>query len=163
MLNPLSEDVLLFSKDALEGEYRTWTHVWTRDYGAGATLWNLKVDNYGRVYSEDLAIFTSYTRDYLGNEVNTLLYVYWLTFLFETGPQNSITQKYQLGTPTATPTQFDVWRYGALIFSRDTVLDEADSASIQIAAMSPNGKFIAIIINSVASLNPRYILLYEGV
>jgi len=157
--HPQLRDVPLFSKRGIEGEFVAWALVWTRDYGAVVNIDRVIVDNYGRVYGWDSGAGNAYVRDFAGAEVNTANYNYWFIVKDRSA---SATIKYVLGIPIATPTQFDVWRYGAIIFSRDSFADEGDANSIQWMAISPDGKFIALIVDSVGTGNLRYILLYEG-
>ena len=159
MEHPPLRDVPLFSKRGIEGEFVAWALVWTRDYGAVVNIDRISVDNYGRVYGWDSAAGNAYVREFDGTEVNTANYNYW----FLGGDiAASATIKYVLGIPIATPTQFDVWRYGAIIFSRNSALDEVDANSIQWMAISPDGKFVALIVDSIATGNLRHMLLYEG-
>lgn len=150
-----------------EETYNTWTNVWTRDYGAGATLFSCNVDDDGRVYTSDVFAGMAYLKDYSGAEVNTANYMY-VNLTVEAsvgiGPARSFsrTEKYVLGIDTTIMTQIDVWREGQNITTINPLLDEPDIAALWDIQISPNGKYIAIMVVSTATGNNRHVLLYEG-
>ncbi|TKJ36873.1 hypothetical protein CEE36_11340 [candidate division TA06 bacterium B3_TA06] len=159
MERPPSEDVPLFSTRSLEGEYTAWALVWTRNYGALVTLSGVLVDNEGTVYATDFPLLDSYVRTFLGVETNTANYTYFQRYEL---PAVSATGKYIIGTPTALFTEFEVWRDGVMIFSRDTVLDDPNAATIMRVAISPDGKFVAIVNMHGVSFMDEILMLYEG-
>ncbi len=142
-----------------EGDYTTWTHVWTRDYGAGAPfLLNVLVDNSGTVYAEDLSD-ELYVKTYGGAETNVASYHFAMHEIPVNDPM-SATGKYMLGTPLYS-TEFEVWKDGVQTFSRDVQLDEEDAIELGVLCVSPNGKFIAIV-TAVAGYSWQIVMLYEG-
>ena len=143
----------------LEGDYTTWTHVWTRDYGAGAThILNVLVDNSGTVYAEDLSD-ELFVKTYGGAETNIANYIFTLHETPFSDPM-SATGKYMLGTPLYSTT-FEVWKDGVQTFSRDVSLDEEDAIELAVFCISPNGKFIAIV-PAIVGYDYQIVMLYEG-
>lgn len=162
MSDERSLDIPLFSKRGIEGEFVAWALVWTRDYGAGVALDGVMVDNFGNCYINDTINGNVYFRDYLGNEVNTAGYIYEIPRWTMIPYAFSVTGKYVVGEDTAVFQQMDIWREGVLIASIDLFIDNADNAGFGDCFMSSDGKFIAFVITSTATGNPRYVMLYEG-
>ncbi|GAI62774.1 unnamed protein product, partial [marine sediment metagenome] len=101
-----------------------------------------------------------YVRTYLGVETPMLGYDFLMWNIIGA---RSATGKYILGwIPGAPWTVFDVWRYGAVIFTRDLVADDANATYLFPFAISPNGKFIAVITDRLA-VPASMVMLYEGV
>jgi len=159
---PPSEDVPLFSTRSLEGEYTAWALVWNWDYGAGVTLDGVLVDNYGTVYISDLTAGGVYTRTYLNVGATLAAYIYNIPRMIAQPEAFSMTRKYVLAEDTAVFQQMDIWRDGVNIASINLFTDEGDNSFMLAMSMSPNGKFLAFILNSVNTGNNRYVLLYEG-
>jgi len=162
MERPPSEDVPLFSTRSLEGEYTAWALVWNRDYGGAVNLDGVLVDNYGTCYITDIIAGNSRVRTYLGVETITAGYVYNIPRRAPQPEAYSMTFKYVLGENTGVFEQFDIWRDEVLIASIDLAIDEVDDSGYVAKSMSPNGKFLAFVINSIATGNNRYVMLYEG-
>ena len=162
MHRPPTEDVPLFSTRSLEGEYTAWTLVWTRDYGAAVNLDGVLVDNYGTCYITDVLAGNTYLRTYLGAETNTVGYIYNIPRRVMQPEAFSVTRKYVLAEDTAVFQQMDIWRDGVNIASIDLFIDNPDNLAMSYKSMSPNGKFLAFIIMSIANGNDEYVMLYEG-
>lgn len=150
------EDRLLFSTRLMEGEFVTWTHVWTV---ARAYLWQslpMMVDNFGTCWFYDAG--TPQIEFITEAGVATVLANH---IMFLTMRCSSVNRKYVLVVDQATPTEFDVYRDNVFLFSRDTLLDEADGFAPIRAHISPDGRFILVTVN--VNLGPNdYALLYRG-
>ena len=145
----------------LEGDYTTWTHVWTRDYGAGVyEIRNILVDNSGTVYAEDLTDRV-FVKTYGGAETNVADYMFYMYESPYSDPM-SATGKYVLGNTPIYSTVFEVWKDGVRTFSRDVALDEAAADELVVFCVSPNGRFIAIVPYSSGSYAMQIVMLYEG-
>jgi len=155
----VTDNVLGLGELALEGDYDTWSHVWTRDYGAGATwIFNILVDNSGTVYAEHLSD-SLFVKTYGGAETNVANYHFGMHELLMADPM-SATGKYMLGTPVYS-TEFEVWKDGVQTFSRDVQLDEETADELFSLSISPNGKFVALGCSIEGSLK-QLVFLYEG-
>ena len=143
----------------LEGEYTTWTFVWSRDYGAGVTLDEVKVDNSGTVYAENYGPPNVYVKTAGGVETNVADYTF---HLLGTDAGFSATGKYVIGSPSDIWRELEVWKDGVNIFSRDVQLDEPNIVVIERTAISPNGKFAALLSYSSVTSVRSIVLLYEG-
>ena len=141
-----------------EGDYTTWTHVWTMDYGSAAMIYNILVDNSGTVYSED-NWWDTYLKTYGGAETNLSTYIIFKDEVM-VNPM-SMTGKYVLGDPITAQSEFEVFKDGVVVFNRDANIDEANVKDIANYNISPNGKFIALSCYNF-SLKIRYVMLYEG-
>lgn len=147
----------------LEGDYTTWTLVWTKDYGAGLTLDGVFVDNDGSCYIIDWLVDKAYFRDYDGNEDDTIDYMYLISTLWDPPHLFSETGKYVVANNVgAAGIQMDIWREGAIIASINLLTDNADADDFWEGCMSSNGKFIVFIVTSIASGDSQYVMLYEG-
>lgn len=146
----------------LEGEYTAWNLVWTQDFGAGVTLNGVLVDNFGTVYTNDSIAGSGHVITYAGVLTNTAAYLHYV-FRGAVQPVGwSATHKYVIAENTAVFNQIDIWRDGVLIASIDLFTDNPDNALLVYSWMSPNGKFLAFVVQSVATGNSRYVMLYEG-
>jgi hypothetical protein len=150
-------DQLLFSLDKLEGEFTSWVHLWTRDFGAGANLVGAIVLNSGTVGAFDIVALTCYriTRD-------NVLTVYPNRAVIFTTPLYSILRKYIITfDAVAPPFTFYVWRNGEEIFARNALLDNPLIGGLTGLDCSPNGRYIVFVSpNGIGQR--RYIDLYEG-
>jgi len=146
----------------LEGEYTAWTLVWTGDHGVDVELSGILVDNYGTCYITDMYDNHIFLRTYEGVETNLTEYVYNVPRVLGSPEAYSMTHKYVLGENKNVWQQFDIWRYGVLIASINPEVDYPDTSTYWAKWMSPNGKFIAFVLNSNGSGNARYSMLYEG-
>ena len=158
----MSQDRELFSDQMLEGEYTTWTQVWVRDYGAGVTLRNACVDNFGRCYATAPTINTEYVRDYDGNDQIIPGFGFRYVFNLSTEISASITKKYVLDIDAPWGNIIRVWRWGVLIWTLDLAPFNPDYDDIYVWVISPNGKFIAVVEFSLATGDPQYLILLEG-
>lgn len=143
----------------LEGDYTTWTHVWTRDYDDNVNLIEITVDNEGTVHAEDIATEIAYLKTYGGAETNIDDYIFGI---WQRISSVSATGKYFLGMEKTTYHEFEVWKDGVQLFSRDVQLDEPNTSSVYYASMSPNGKFVAIIVTKTGTYDEQIAMLYEG-
>ncbi len=144
----------------LEGEYANWALVWSRDYGAGVDMIEAVVDNYGTVRAEDVATNTAYLRTYAGVENNILNYLWGVR---ERSNCMSVTGKYFVGYETVLYRSIDVWRDGVQIWNRDVLLDEPNLNGLYAVTISPNGKFVAVIVTRIVSFDDQIVMLYEGI
>ena len=143
----------------LEGDYTTWAHVWTRDYGAGVNLNEIAVDNLGTVHAEDISVPNTYVKTYGGAETNINNYA---SLIWQRITSVSVTGKYFSGAEKITYRKFEVWKDGVQLFNRDVQLDEPNAGSVYYVSISPNGKFVALIITKLVTFNEQIMMLYEG-
>ncbi len=148
-----TDNVLGVNGVELEGDYTTWTYVWSREYSP--VIFNmLKVDNSGTVYAETNNQRIR-VRTYAGAETNIDSYNFlWWDYDVAV----SVTGKYVVGLPDMGT--FEVWKDGVQTFSRDISLDDPAADYIIPLAISPNGKFVALI--SDGATGNSMLLLYEG-
>lgn len=142
-----------------EGDYTTWTHVWTRDYGVDITLRQIIVDNDGRCYVTDDNIGTGYIRDYNGDEQVATGHMFCTINFLQDGLTYSLTGKYVLSVYAGT--DLGIWKQGVLTDLLDISIVLPDLGAIESFSISPNGKFIGATIESDA-YKDRYMVLYEG-
>lgn len=157
----MSEDKRLFSSLSLEGEFTDWALQWQRDVGAFIQLTTVHVDNFGRVYASDAA-WNSYVIDRDNNLTANPGYVFDDANLQLGQRIGSVTRKYMIDVEAVANRIFRVWRYGAVIDTVNVFLLNPDYDEIYHTAISANGRYIALTIQSVATGLCRYILLYMG-
>ncbi len=144
-----------------EGVYATYNYVWSREYGGAVWLDGIFVDDAGTIYATDESWPNSYVRTFAGVETNTLNYRFtWVRAGSEQFAQSS-TGQYVLGLEDVAGL-VEAWRNGAMIWSRNIALDDADFANMEVMKISPSGEFIAIIANSVLTGWDSLVLLYQG-
>lgn len=153
----------------LEGEYTTWTLLWTQDYGAAADLVGITCDNYGTVYVADRTANTSYviTRAGVSTTFNNYRFLNWIDTTMSTTwsaiPRPySATAKYMLAWKTNIPRAISVWRNGTRISEIFWQTVTPDALWICGIMISANGRYIAVIFRSIATGNKKYVQLYEG-
>ncbi|MCJ7621739.1 MAG: hypothetical protein MUP64_16165 [Anaerolineae bacterium] len=152
-------DRALFSDLSLEGEFTDWTYQWTRNFGAGVNLIAVHVDNFGTIYLTTIT-WASYVLDRANGLTLNAGAMFDDTWGQLSQRRGSITNKYMIDVDTPTQTIFRVWRYGAIIETIDVTLINVDFNAIWHIAISPNGRYIAAEISSVATGNVQYIVLW---
>lgn len=164
MLPSFEEDKQLFSWDHLEGEFRTWTHLWTRLFAVANFLDTILVDNYGTSYIDDSGATVSHiiTR---ANVLTTIANRYHtpLDLGYYVGYDvRSISGKYVPHKDVVVGRTFYVYRRGALIFTRLITLDKATATYIDYMSISPDGRYIVMVIDDSVAGIFRGVMLYEG-
>lgn len=143
-----------------EGTYGTYNHVWSRNYVALTWMDGIAVNNIGTVYATDLGWPFGFVRTLGGVETNLANYRFWWG-IGAWWKAASVTGRYQVGEDTAA-VLVEVWRDGAVIWSRNPALDEVDFAAFYLITISPNGEFVAFTAYSVATGRPSWVMLYQG-
>lgn len=158
MATPYKEDEKLFTRESIDGEYTTYTHILTNDFGALTDIRDIYVNNKGTIYFEEGnalgagtltrggvvtylgAFYTWYQAWYLSATFKYLMDIGWVG----------------AGIPVM------IQRDAAVLMVLNLLLDEVDAASIQSASISPSGRYLAFAMRSIATANDRYLMLYEG-
>jgi len=146
----------------VEGDYTTWTHVWTRDYGAGKNFDGFHVTNTGTVYSSDSSAEYARLRTYAGVENNYDDYTFGMLFHPIWGA-SSIGKRYVVAmNNSGMDTYLHIWKDGAMIWSRFIGDDTAEAFYPELVGMSPNGKYMAVGAISSVTYDTQLVMLYEG-
>ena len=158
----MSQDRELFNDAMLEGEYTTWTRVWVRDLGVGVNLLAICVDNLGVVYVTDRALVRTWiiTRANVVTQLNNYRLRVWMD-IPESRPR-SISAKYVIADEVSVPRRMWVCRYGVLIWSVAWAALFPDTNALISIAMSANGRYIAVIFQSIATGTAKYVGLMEA-
>jgi len=130
----------------------------THDFGAAANLQYAHVNDKGTMTCDQMGVLVgvSVTRF-------DVVILYGVLTPFTDYYWRSATGKYILfdrGVGAGVRTQ--VTRDGVVLWERNLVLDLADVSAIADAAISPSGQYLMFTINSTATANRRYMMLYVG-
>ena len=146
----------------LEGDYTTWTHVWTRDYGAGNNVDGLHVSNIGTVYSTDSGWDNVWIRTYAGAEDNRADYDFGMQFHPIWHP-SSVLGRYLVAQNIAgADALLEIWKDGVMIWSRFIGDDTPEAFWLEMVGMSPNGKYLAVGAISSVTFETQLVMLSEG-
>ena len=146
----------------VEGDYLTWTHVWTRDYGAGINIDGFHVSNIGTVYSSTSAAEKAFIRTYAGVEDNKDDYTFGMLF-HPRWHASSVIGRYLVAQNTGgVDSLLEIWKDGVMIWSRYTGDDTAEAFYPELVGMSPNGKYMAVGAISSLTFDTQLVMLYEG-
>lgn len=161
-LQNCTDNVLGVDGVELEGDYTTWTHVWTRDYGEGNNVDGFHVSNIGTVYSTDSGWENVWIRTYAGAEDNHEDYVFGMNF-YPIWRVSSVQGKYLVAQNTSGPDHtLQIWKDGAMIWSRYIGDDTPEAFYPELVGMSPNGKYMAVGALSSVTYDAQLVMLYEG-
>lgn len=158
MASPLEVDEKLFTRGAIDGEYTTWTHLLTRDFGGAANLGVFLINDLGTTLIEDIAAATTNRVDRF-NALTTYAVV-WSLLAY---PIHSATHKYVVDNVFPfVGWSITVLRDGVIHWQRSIVLDEPDANVLVRLTISPSGQYIAVVATSTATANNRYLMVYVG-
>lgn len=159
MAEEIGDDTRLFSKDQMEGEYRTWQYVWTQ---TAAWLWAgtpAIVDNYGNCALVDTGIPTTHFYDRAGNTFNVANWRF-----YQGDHYRSVNGKYVIIHRPAVggQTTFRIYRRYVLYYTYNITADNPNWNDITKIIISPNGKYLSLMVWN-AVLATMQLVLYEGV
>ena len=159
----MAEDRELFSDAMLEGEYTTWNWLWTRDYGVGASMLGICVDNLGTIYLTITAGNSSWT--ITRANVSTAIggHRFQNTLTLGLAQAWSTNRKYVVAMKGTLPLAVAVYRCGAKIASVPWAGYLPVACVLHSIAMSANGRYIAAVFRTVIGGEPRHVALLEGV
>ena len=143
-----------------EGTFGTYNHVWNRDYGAGVNVDAVPVNNIGTVYAEDSGWDNVYVRTLGGVEDNRANYSFGWNF-HPISDAGSVTGRYRVAFDVAA-VLLEVWRDGAVIWSRDFTLDNPAVFWPELFEISPNGEFVSVGAIDSITFETQWVMLYRG-
>jgi len=159
----VTDNVLGLGGVELEGDYDTWTYIWTRDYGAEVNIDGLLVDNSGTVYSTDSSAEHAFVRTFAGAETNYPEdYVFGMYFYAIWQEHSSILNRYVMAQNTTYSLIIEVWKDGVMTWSRQPSIDDPLFAWSDCAAMSPSGEYMVIGGLSTETMDAQLVMLYRG-
>lgn len=158
MMRGYEQDEKLFSDRALEDEFTSWVIVLTSlPVPLGALLQGIVVDNDGY-----MLVWDNTNGDILSIDRNGTVTTYaGRTISLKSDFHLSHTHKYFLNVTIGGDQTFEVYRHSILRFERNVRLDHANFDEIEYDAISPNGRFLAFIIDDLIAPGD-YVALYEG-
>lgn len=156
--SPYGADEKLFNRESTDGEYTTWNHILTYDFGVGSNLTWIVVTNKGAMTCDEISILAAVTVDRFG----TLTVLPVRTIIINEYPLSATHKYLAWDTWVGAGTQVAITREGLPHWNRNIVLDNADARNIEELGLSPSGQYLGLIVDSLATLNDRYLMLYEG-
>ncbi len=157
-----TDNVLGLGGAELEGDYTTWTHVWSRDYASAINFDGFHVTNIGTVYASDSSAEITRIRTYAGAETNYDDYIVGMWF-YPIWGASSVEKRYVVAMNTSgVNTYLHIWKDDVMIWSRYIGDDTATAFYPELVGMSPNGKYMAVGSISSVTYDTSIVMLYEG-
>ncbi len=157
-----TDNVLGLGGAELEGDYTTWTNVWSRDYGAGINFDGIHISNIGTVYATDSGWEKVRIKTYAGAEDNREDYAFGMLFhpIWYT---SSVNGRYLVAQDSSGVNgTLEIWKDGVMTEVLEPWLDEPDYGWPSMVGMSPNGRYLAIGAMSLTTYEDNLLMLYEG-